>query len=54
MGAVYQRADAMILSGETAYGRYTIEAVRTMSRVASEIEHSQSSKMEVPLMADHA
>ncbi|MBD5300953.1 MAG: pyruvate kinase [Bacteroides sp.] len=51
-GAVYQRADAMMLSGETAYGRYPIEAVRTMSRVASEVEHSQTSKMEVPLMAD--
>lgn len=51
-GAVYQRADAMMLSGETAYGKYPVEAVGTMSRVAAEVELSQTSKMEVPLMTD--
>lgn len=51
-GAVYQRADAMMLSGETAYGKYPVEAVATMSRVAAEVERSQTSKMEVPPMAD--
>ncbi len=41
-GAIYQRADALMLSGETASGRYPVEAVRTMARVASRIEQDTS------------
>lgn len=36
--AVYQRTDALMLSGETAYGKYPIEAIATMTRVARETE----------------
>lgn len=36
--AVYQRTDAIMLSGETANGLYPIEAVRTMATIAKEIE----------------
>lgn len=36
--AIYQRSDAVMLSGETAYGKYPLEAVRTMARIAGEIE----------------
>lgn len=36
--AVYQRTDALMLSGETAYGKYPIEAISTMSSVAIEAE----------------
>lgn len=36
--AIYQRADAIMLSGETAYGAYPIEAVTTMTSVAQEVE----------------
>ena len=35
--AVYQRTDALMLSGETAYGKYPVEAISTMARVAVEI-----------------
>lgn len=38
--SVYQRADAIMLSGETANGHYPVEAVSTMQRIAEEIEHA--------------
>ena len=36
--AVYSRADALMLSGETAYGDYPVEAVRVMASVAWQAE----------------
>ncbi|MBI9058835.1 MAG: pyruvate kinase [Labilibaculum sp.] len=36
--AIYNRTDAIMLSGETAYGEYPVEAVRTMKEVAIEVE----------------
>ncbi len=36
--AIYQRTDAIMLSGETANGAYPVEAVKTMCTVASEVE----------------
>ena len=38
--AILQSTDAIMLSGETASGKYPIEAVRTMSRIALETEES--------------
>lgn len=38
--AILQSTDAIMLSGETASGKYPVEAVRTMSRIAIETEES--------------
>lgn len=36
--AIYNHTDAIMLSGETAYGKYPLEAVQMMSKVAHEVE----------------
>jgi len=38
--AVFEQADAIMLSGETAAGRYPVECVRVLDRVARRIERS--------------
>ena len=38
--AVFEQADAIMLSGETSLGRYPVECVRVLSRVALRIERS--------------
>ena len=38
--AIYDGADAIMLSGETASGKYPIEAVTTMKKIAKRIENS--------------
>ncbi len=36
--AIYYRTDALMLSGETAYGKYPLEAVKTMTAIAAQAE----------------
>ena len=42
--AIYDRTDAIMLSGETAYEQYPVEAVQLMSRVAIEVESSKDKR----------
>ncbi|MFI3321474.1 MAG: pyruvate kinase [Rikenellaceae bacterium] len=48
--AIYQRTDAIMLSGETANGDYPVEAVQTMDRVAREIERDTNAIVDVALV----
>ncbi len=45
--AIYYRTDALMLSGETAYGKYPLEAVLTMSRIAGEAEKTKLAENDI-------
>lgn len=49
--AIYSHTDALMLSGETASGKYPVEAVQTMSAIAEQAEKdlSQRGVIDVPL-----
>lgn len=47
--AIYYRTDAIMLSGETAYGKYPVEAVRTMATVAAEAEKTKMVENDIPI-----
>ncbi|HNX12524.1 MAG TPA: pyruvate kinase [Paludibacteraceae bacterium] len=47
--AIYYRTDALMLSGETAYGKYPIEAVRTMATIALEAENTKMPENDIPI-----
>jgi len=50
--AIYYRTDALMLSGETAYGKYPVEAVRTMATIAKEAEATKMSENDIPIPID--
>ncbi|MFR9563485.1 MAG: pyruvate kinase [Rikenellaceae bacterium] len=47
--AIYERVDAIMLSDETATGKYPVEAVTTMAKIAREIESQEN---QFPPMVD--
>jgi pyruvate kinase len=49
--AIYYRTDALMLSGETASGKYPVEAVRTMAAIAEQAEKDKmrENDIEVPM-----
>ncbi len=47
--AIYYRTDAIMLSGETAYGDYGVEAVQTMSSIAHEVEDAKDNRNDIPV-----
>ncbi len=53
--AIYYRTDALMLSGETAYGKYPVEAVRTMAKIAEESEKDklEENDIRIPLPSDN-
>jgi pyruvate kinase len=48
--AIYTQTDAIMLSGETANGKYPVEAVKTMTKVALEVEKNKEKFLDIPYM----
>ncbi|MBN2862072.1 MAG: pyruvate kinase [Bacteroidales bacterium] len=48
--AIYSQTDAIMLSGETANGKFPLEAVRTMTKVALEVESNKEKFLDTPTL----
>lgn len=47
--AIYYRTDALMLSGETANGKYPVESVRTMAAIVREAEKTKLIENDIPI-----
>ncbi len=47
--AIYRRTDAVMLSGETAFGKYPVESVATMAKIAGEVEKTKDNNLDMPV-----
>ena len=47
--AVFQSADAIMLSGESAFGKYPVEAVQTMTKIARETEAANDANLDLEM-----
>lgn len=45
--AIYYRTDALMLSGETAYGKYPVDAVSTMTKIAAQAEKDKLAENDI-------
>jgi pyruvate kinase len=48
--AIYSQTDAIMLSGETAYGKYPLESVKAMTGIATEVEKTKESIHDIPVV----
>ncbi|MGL4519095.1 MAG: pyruvate kinase [Phocaeicola sp.] len=51
--AIYYRTDALMLSGETAYGKYPVEAVKTMAEIAAQAEKDKLAENDIRIPSDN-
>jgi len=51
--AIFYRTDATMLSGETAYGKYPVEAVRTMAKIAEQAEKDKLKDNDIKIPFSH-
>ena len=50
--AIYYRTDALMLSGETAYGKYPVESVKTMAAIAYQAEQDKLEENDIRIPLD--
>jgi pyruvate kinase len=48
--AIYSQTDALMLSGETANGKYPVASVKTMTKVALEVEKNKEKFLDIPYL----